>query len=67
MRVKTFHAKIVKEPVEVGSEELPIVRKIGPGEVEENFRRIKREVAELVEEEMQRIMRDPRLRGRLGK
>lgn len=65
--LKTFHAEIVKEPMDVTNEELPVIRKIGPGEVDENFLRIKREVAELVEEEMLRIMKDPVLRGRLGK
>ncbi|MBN9386211.1 MAG: cyclic nucleotide-binding domain-containing protein [Chitinophagaceae bacterium] len=66
LALKTFHAEIVKERVEVGDEVLPVVREVSPGEIEENFRRIKREVAELVDSEMLRIMRDPVLKGRVG-
>jgi hypothetical protein len=66
MPLKAFHAKIVKEPFEDPVMELPVVRQIGPAEVEENFKRVKREVQELVESEMLRIMRDPVLRGVMG-
>lgn len=67
IKLKAFHAKIVKVPVKVVARELPVVRKLGEDEVEENFRRVKREVAELVNEEMERIMGDPGLKGRIVK
>jgi len=67
MRLKAFHARIVKEAVEDEVGELPVVREISPGEVEENFRRVKREVEELVDGEMRRILKDPVLRGRMGR
>lgn len=62
MELKAFHGKIVKESVATTPVELPIVHEVSSTEVEENYRRIKREVAELVEREMARIMRDPVLR-----
>jgi len=65
--LKAFHAKIVKEPFEDSTEELPVVRQVGTAEIEENFKRVKREVQELVDGEMLRIMRDPVLRGMAGK
>jgi len=63
MELKAFHARIVKERVRLPQLELPVIRAIGPDEVEANFRRVKREVAELVDGEMERIMGDPTLRG----
>ena len=44
-----------------------MVQQVGPAEAEENFKRVKGEVAELVDSEMLRIMRDPVLRGVAGK
>jgi len=67
MELKAFHAKIVKDPVKVDVRELPVVRELGPDEVEENFRRVKREVAELVDGEMGRIMSDPVMKTRVVK
>lgn len=63
MALKAFHGRIVKEPGSVAAKELPVVRELGPDEVEEIFRRVKREVTELVETEMVRIMRDPALKA----
>ena len=65
MELKAFHAKVVKEDAGVSPGELPVVREIGAGEIEENFRRVKKEVEELVECEMNRIVRDPGLKGKV--
>lgn len=66
MELKAFHAKVVKEQERVGKVELPLVQKVGTREVEENFQRVKREVAELVDGEMKTIVRVPVLRGKVG-
>jgi len=63
MEFKAFHAKIIKKNKQEKLLELPVVREIAPGELEENFRRVKDEVRELVESEIKRIMRDPKLKG----
>lgn len=61
MALKAFHAKIVKRPGVEINEELPIVREVTQAMVEENYRRIKLEVEELVVLEMKRIMSAPAL------
>lgn len=67
MTLKTFQAKIIKEPGKSEARRLPVVRTPGPDEVEENFRRVKREMAELVDGEMERIMGDPVLKAGMVK
>jgi len=44
-----------------------VVREVSSVEVDENFRRVKREVEELVDGEMKRILSDPVSRGRMGR
>jgi hypothetical protein len=65
MALKAFHAKVLKEDAGVLPGELPVVREIGVSEVEENFQRVKKEVAELVKAEMKRIVGDPGLKGKV--
>jgi type IV secretory pathway TraG/TraD family ATPase VirD4 len=65
MELKAFHAKVVKEDAGVLPGELPVVREVGATEIEENFQRVKKEVAELVKVEMKRIMGNPGLKGRV--
>ena len=48
-------------------EDGPVVREIGPNEIDDNSSRVKTEVRILVESEMKRIMRDPKLKGVIGK
>jgi type IV secretory pathway TraG/TraD family ATPase VirD4 len=67
MEFKAFHAKIIKKNTKEKLLDLPVVREIAPGELEENFRRVKAEVRELVESEIKRMMRDPKLKGTLLK
>lgn len=59
MEFKAFHAKIIKEDKKEQLLELPVVRNVGPAEIEENFKRIKADVKEIIEYEMKRILRDP--------
>jgi len=65
MKLKAFHAKIMKETIETELKELPVVRDLSADEVGENFRRIKREVLELVESEISRITKNPGLRDNI--
>lgn len=65
---KRFHAEIIKEEtVSTGVEKLPIVRAVTEMEVDENFERVKKDINELVELEMKRIMGDPALKGKVVK
>jgi len=63
MPLKTFHARIVKNEQKDAALPAPLVREVSQAEVDENFMRVKREIIELVENEMGRIMRDPVLKG----
>ena len=67
MEFKAIHAKMRKDDKKEKLLELPVAREIAPGELEENFRRVKAEVRELVESEIKRIMPDPKLKGMVGK
>ena len=62
MVLKAFHAKIIKRPGVELKEELPIVREVTPAMIEENFLRVKKEVQELVDSEMKRILSSPVLK-----
>jgi hypothetical protein len=42
---------------------IPVVKEVSEVEVQENFLRVKREVKELVDTEMERILGDPGLKG----
>jgi len=46
---------------------LPVVKEVSEAQVQDTFMRVKREVEELVEVEMQRILGDPELRKRVVK
>lgn len=56
MVLKAFHAKVVKEGFEGERKEVPMVREVSREEVEECFRRVKREVEVIVGNESRRIM-----------
>ena len=57
--LKAFHGKVVKEVYEGKLVELPVVREVSKEEVEEQFRRVKREVVELAENEHRRMLGNP--------
>jgi len=61
--LKTFHARIVKNEQKDTALPVPLVREVSEAEIDESFMRVKREIIELVENEMGRIMRDPVLKG----
>ena len=63
MPLKTFHARIVKNEQKDTALPVPLVREVSEAEIDESFMRVKREIIELVENEMGRIMRDPVLKG----
>jgi hypothetical protein len=66
MEFKAFHAKMVKDPASIDKDhrqELPVVRPVDAAVVEANFRKVKKEVFELVDSEMKRILGDPVLKG----
>ena len=67
MELKAFHAKIRKKQVKKELMELPVVREIGPNEIEDNFKGVKAQVRALAESEMKRIMQYPKLKGVIGK
>jgi len=64
MTLKAFHATIVREPFEGPVMELPVVREVSNTEVEACFKKVKREVVELVEEGMREMMRRPGMKGK---
>ena len=67
---KAFHARIVKETISLRNKrryELPVVRKVDEVVIGENFRRIKKEIKELVISETQRIVGDPALAKKIVK
>jgi type IV secretory pathway TraG/TraD family ATPase VirD4 len=67
LTLKAFHARIIRDPKvlinkdQPGWKTLPVIRPVTIAEVEENFRRVKREVLKLVDAEVKRIMSDPDL------
>jgi hypothetical protein len=68
MELKAFHAKVVKgSGGAVANGQLPVVRKVDAATIQENFRRIKREVEALVDSEMKRITGDPGLKAKVVK
>lgn len=62
MELKAFHANIIKESDKGLFEEVPIVREVSVSEMEECFRQVKKEVADLVEREIERITSSPVLK-----
>ncbi|MHA7129216.1 conjugal transfer protein MobC [Algoriphagus namhaensis] len=68
IELKAFHAEIQNDHKALALEEkgyhsIPQVRKLNGEEVLENYRRIKAEVRQLIEEELERMMDTPALTG----
>lgn len=66
IELKAFHAEIINDHAALQQEEesyqpIPKVREITQEEVEENYRSIKREVEEIIREEMERVFDTPEL------
>ncbi len=66
IKLKTFHCEIVNDHVKLSQEEnsynqLPTREQISPQMVNENFKQIKQEVAEIIELEIERILNTPGL------
>jgi len=61
VKLKMFHAEIQNDHNRIRSEEegyrpIPVVKKVSPVDIQENYLRVKREVEELVREELERIL-----------
>mgnify|MGYP002869825515 CR=1 FL=1 len=68
IKLKTFHGEIINDheslKAEAGSYlDLPIIRDISGQTVNDNFKRIKEETAEIIEAEIERILNTPGLKG----
>jgi hypothetical protein len=66
IELKAFHAKIVKDPQSIYPgkwQELPVVRPVDEIMVGAVFQQVKKEVLELVDSEMKRVLGDPALNG----
>lgn len=66
IKLKTFHSEIINNHEELKLEaeyykDLPVIDQVSAQMVNENFRSIKKEVAELVETEIERILNTPGL------
>lgn len=66
IELKTFHCEIINDHVALKKEEeayipIPKKRKVTQAEVDENYRRIKEDVARIIDEEMDRIYDSPEL------
>ena len=66
MALKGFHARVINDHAEIKKEEsayqdIPACRKLGETEVMDNYKRIKAEINELVESELERMMDSPGL------
>lgn len=66
IKLKTFHSEIINNHEELKLEaeyykDLPVINQVSAQMVNENFRSIKKEVAELVETEIERILNTPGL------
>ncbi|WP_317132134.1 type IV secretory system conjugative DNA transfer family protein [Sphingobacterium phlebotomi] len=63
---KIFHCEIMNDHDGIAAEEkdyvpIPKPRKVTPEEIQDNYQRIKDEIASLIDEEMERIYNDPEL------
>lgn len=68
IQLKAFHCEIQNDHAALAAEEksyqpIPVVRELRENEVIENYRRIKSEVLNLVEEELERMLDTPALAG----
>jgi len=66
IELKTFHCEIINDHAAIKAEEdayvpIPKIRKITPQEVDDNYQRIKDEIREIIETEMERIYDSPEL------
>ncbi len=66
IKLKTFHCEIINNHIQLKQEsasykELPIVEQVNFQIVNDNFRRIKAEVSEIIEAEIERILNTPGL------
>lgn len=66
MELKTFHSQIVNDhealrKEESGYKEIPPVRKLDSGMIQQNYSQIKRDVQEIIYTEMDRLLNDPAL------
>jgi len=59
--LKAFHARILRQDTILPDGHLPVVRQVDERIVQENFLRVKQEVAGLIDDEMVRIIGDPSL------
>ncbi|MBO9586519.1 MAG: YWFCY domain-containing protein [Flavobacterium sp.] len=64
--LKTFHSEIVNDhgalrKEEESYKEIPAVRKLDNGMIQQNFGQIKQEVQEIIQTEMERLLNDPSL------
>jgi len=67
IELKTFHSSIVNDhealrKEEEGYKEIPPVRKLDNGMIQQNFSQIKRDVQEIIYTEMDRLLHDPALK-----
>lgn len=66
IKLKTFHCEIQNDHAAIKAEEdhykpLPTIRSITPQEIQNNYIRIKNEVTDIIEQEIERIRKDPDL------
>lgn len=66
--LKAFHCEIINDHERLTKQEknyqdIPLVRKLGTGEVQENYNRIKLDISRLVESELERMLDTPALAG----
>ncbi|PBJ05625.1 conjugal transfer protein MobC [Flavobacterium sp. ACN6] len=67
MELKTFHSQIVNDhealrKEELGYKDIPPVRKLDSGMIQQNYSQIKRDVQEIIYTEMDRLLNDPALK-----
>jgi hypothetical protein len=68
MELKAFHAKIINDTARLNRErkewvEMPVIREVDRVQIDENYRRIKQEVKDMVRAIVGRIERDPEMMG----
>jgi hypothetical protein len=64
IKLKTFHCEIVNDHLRLERDksrflELPVVRTVTAQMIEENYRQIKSDIAELIESEIERLVNTP--------
>ncbi len=66
IELKTFHCNIINDHDTLKNEadsykEIPIIRKIDNGMVQRNYEQVKKDIQDIIEAEMERLMNDPGL------